>query len=609
MKNNSFCTWFAFLLFLSLFFSSCRTDQNEVEENKFIYAEEGRLYFPDGEELALWGVNLQPCLSWEYNSLFKLIDVPLNSDTLKLATDNAMDEIQKMNCDLIRCHLVPSDYTDDEGNLVETIYLDQLDYMVAEAARRGMYVYLSFLNPNMSFDINVEDVDAATPTHVENSFLKKVDKTGKRAMILDEELISKSQTYIKQLLNRKNPYLGETYKNTAAMAVWEIMNEPLYYSYEQFQETYYYDYYLTWIKEKELQDNEENYKEFRYQEVKNYIDNMYEVVRETGAVQPVVWNCNWHRMIRNREDVFKAIAESKVEVVSFCNYPGQSILKRPYTKNPEDLSRHDFAEFLKNSYTREDWYGWALSPEFKDKAKVVYEFETFYNYSGYLYPAQANFFRAMGAQMASMWHYSMPRYAPYRNGSHHLSLTSTPHKAAAYAIAGELFRSVPLYHDYDTSSTTEQITEDFMFSYEEDLSIFSSDGKYMYSGDVSAVQKPAPPDDVEEILGYGSSPLVSYSGKGIYTMRITDEKIELNIEPDAIHLKPLWGKDWLESLVTKLDYESIHNFKLKLDGWNSDNSEVYRLEKGSKKKIDINATKGLRFKATPGKYEIVKISG
>ena len=609
MKNNPSFLWSVIIVFLFVIITSCKNDPDAVDENLFVYAEEGRLYFPDGEELALWGVNLQTCLSWEYNSLFKLIDVPLNTDTLKLATDNALDEIQKMNCDLIRCHLVPSDFTDDDGNLVETIYLDQLDYMVAAAAERGMYVYLSFLNPNMSFDINVEDVDAATPTHVENSFLKKVDKTGRRGMIMDEELILKSQTYIKQLLNRKNPYLGETYKNIAAMAVWEIMNEPLYYSYKEFQETEYYHDYLTWIKKKELQDNEENYKDYRYQKVRNYIDSMYDVVRGAGAVQPVVWNCNWHRMIRNREDVFKAIAESKVEVVSFCNYPGQSILKRPYTKNPEDLSRHDFAEFLKNSYVKDDWYGWALSPEFKDKAKVVYEFETFYNYSGYLYPAQASFFRAMGVQMASMWHYSMPRYAPYRNGSHHLSLTSTPHKAAAYAIAGEVFRTLPVYHDYDTSSTTEQVTDDFMFSYDKDLSIFSENGKYFYSGDVAVDQKPRPPQDVEEILGYGSSPLVRYSGTGIYTMKISDDKIQLNIEPNAIRMKPLWGKDWLVSLVTKLDYESAHNFELKLDEWNADNVEVFRLGNDKKEKIDLDGNEGLKFEAAPGKYEIVKIAG
>ncbi len=32
----------------------------------FVSMQNGKLYTPGGEELALWGVNLQPCLSWEY---------------------------------------------------------------------------------------------------------------------------------------------------------------------------------------------------------------------------------------------------------------------------------------------------------------------------------------------------------------------------------------------------------------------------------------------------------------------------------------------------------------------------------------------------------------
>ena len=39
-----------------------------LAQNKYVYLEKGRLYHPNGEELALWGVNLQPMLSWEYNS-------------------------------------------------------------------------------------------------------------------------------------------------------------------------------------------------------------------------------------------------------------------------------------------------------------------------------------------------------------------------------------------------------------------------------------------------------------------------------------------------------------------------------------------------------------
>jgi hypothetical protein len=581
-------------------FSSCA--KQTINPSEFVYAKEGRLYFANGEELALWGVNLQPCLSWEYNSLFKLVGLPETAEVLKEATDDALDEIEKMRMDVIRAHLVPSDFCDNDGNLVDTIYLDLLDYMVAEAAKRGMYVYLSFLNPHMSYDIDVEDPSQHSPSVVADTFINEFEKED---LVFDPEFTAKSQNYVTQLLNRTNPYTGKTYKNTPEIALWEVVNEPQYYSYQQLKETRHYTVFKNWATENNLQDNEESFFKFRYDRTLNYINTMYDTIRATGAVQPIVWNCNWHRFITGRRDVFDAIAKSKVEVVSFCNYPGQSILKKPYTKNPEDLSRHDFASFLRDSYTQEDWYDWALTPEFMKKAKVVYEFETFYNYSSYLYPAQAEFFRAMGVQSATMWHYSMPAYAAYRNGSHHLSLTSTPGKAMAYAIAGETFRNTPLYHDYDVESPTEKTGENVMFSYTNDISLYSDAESYLNAGPISDEQLPKPHQSVKHITGLGSSPLVNYSGTGVYSVDVSEDSIAISIEPNATHLKPLWGKDFLVDIVTELDYETSQSMELKLQGWNAENTKLYRLEEGSKQATPLIDGQ-LKFNATPGDYLLVK---
>ncbi len=568
----------------------------------FVYFENGRLYLPDGEEMALYGVNLQPCLSWEYNSLFKLVGIPLDTEILKRSTDKSLDEIQKMNCDVIRAHLVPSDFTDNNGNLVETVYLDQLDYMVAEAAKRGMYVYLTFLNPHMSYDIDVEDPSKHSPSHVADTFINDYER---KDLYCDKEFIQKSKVYLKDLLNRKNPYLKTTYKDTPAIALWEIANEPLFYSYEEVRKTKHIEDYLAWVKKEGREDSPKSYSNYRHDQVLNYINGMYDTIRETGAVQPIVWNCNWHLFIRGNEEVFDAIGKSKVEVVSFCNYPGQSVVKKPYTKNPIDLSRHDFSSFLRNSYKEKDWYRWALRPDFKKKAKVVYEFETFYNYSGYLYPAQALFFRAMGVQSATMWHYSMPDYAPYRNGSHHLSWTSTPHKAASYAVAAAVFRNTPLYHDFDTESPTERSDETILISYEKDLSVFSSKDLFVHSGEVSASETTQPLDGVRRIIGFQSSPVVQYSGTGCYNVEVGDDQIRITIEPNAKQLKPLWGKGFLKEPVVELDYKSPHPFKLKIEGWNAGDCTLYRIEGGERTEISFSGGK-LQFDATPGEYLITK---
>ncbi len=595
--------FFVCIFLFSFISSSC--EDNIQEKDGFIYFKNGRLYFPDGKELSLWGVNLQPNLSWEYNSLFKLVGVPLNADSLKVATDNALDEIKKMNCDLIRCHLTPTDFTDNKGNLVNNIYLDILDYMVAEAAKRGIYSYITFLNPGMAYDIDVEDPGANIPSFVENSFLKGMDRID---ILVDKDIVAKSKNYIQQLLNRENPYLKKAYKNTNAIAVWEIVNEPIYYSYDKLKETVYYSDYKKWASAKNLVDNKEHYSTYRHDLVLTYINDMYDVVRETGAIQPIVWNCNWNRMIVGNEDVFDAIGASKVEVVSFCNYPGQGVLKKPYTKNPEDLTRYDFTSFFKKSYTDKDYYGWIYSEAFKDKAKVAYEFEIFYNQSKYLYPAQADFFRAMGVQMASMWHYSMPRYAPYRNGSHHLSLSSTPNKAAAYTVAGELFRSLPLYHNYDTISPLEKQTKDYMYSYKKDVSVYSSKDIYVHAGDMTGEDMIQPKDGVKEVIGLGNSSLVHYGGNGIYSMAISEDEIKVEIQPNTEQLKPFWGKDFLVSLVTKFDYLTPHIFTINNLEWDVTKCELYRMEGKSKNKMEFIGDDDLSFMAIPGKYLISRKS-
>ena len=128
-----------------------------------------------------------------------------------------------MKCDAVRCHLTPSDFTDDKGNLVETVYLDLLDYMIAEASKRGIYVNISFLN-NMSFDLPYEDPWDHTHFTVEHSFMAKDNHI---SLLFDRDVVEASKNFVKQLLNRRNPYLDIPYKLTPAVAVWEVITKDL----------------------------------------------------------------------------------------------------------------------------------------------------------------------------------------------------------------------------------------------------------------------------------------------------------------------------------------------------------------------------------------------
>lgn len=559
-------------------------------QDNFIYNENGRLYHPNGEEVALWGVNLQPMLSWEYR-LLKGAGVQKDAESINRATDESLDELELIGCRLIRCHLTPADFTDDKGNLVETVFLDALDYMVAEAAKRNIYLYITFINHMGSGE-------------VKNSFMQGYKKDRVK-WIADKEFVKKSKKYITQLLNRENKYSKFQYKADSAVAVWEIINEPDYLKYDTILSGPYAKQYKKWLKRNKLKDGKFTFFKYRQEMVLNYINEMYNMVRKTGAKQPVSWCCNWHRMIIGHEDVFDAISQSKVEAVSFCNYPGQSVCKHPYYENPQDLTKYNYSDWYVDCYEKEEYYGWTLKPEFQSKAKLVYEFETFYNQSAYLYPVMADFFRSMGVQMAAMWQYSMPAYAEYRGGSHVLNIKCTPAKAASFAVAGKIFEETSLLQPYHIESTTEWQTNKYMYSYKKNVSAFSDDNYFYHSADIDNDFKLQASSSVKEIFGYGNSPLVNYTGTSNYIIKISDKELDITIHPDVRYRRELWklhNMDW--GPVTTLDSSENRTLKLNLNNWSKGKYTLYEIKDGVRqKKGTMNE---LTMFLNPGHYLVVK---
>jgi len=571
----------------------CISSQNIHAAQENIYMNNGRLYFPDGKELSLWGVNFQPCLSWEYNGRLRPAGVQLNSADLKKVTDTSLDELQRMGVNMIRCHLTPADFTDANGNLVQTVYLDILDYMVAEAAKRNIYVYLTFINHMGNYFIST-------------SFLNNNAAEYRQKWIFDKSVVAKSKTYVTQLLNRTNPYMDKPYKSIPAIALWELINEPDYYSYTAIQSTAYYSDFLTWITANRSGVNNANtYYDYRKQLVLNYINEMHTLIRAQGALQPVVWNCNWNGFRTGNEDVFEAIAQSDAEVVSFCNYPGQNLVPQDYWSHPVDLTASDYSSYFKNLSDTYNGYGWAKSFEFENKAKVVYEFEELFNQSSYLYPVMAQYYRSFGVQAATMWTYALGKSAPYINGSHFLSLTCTPAKAASFMVAHELFDNTPLYTVYNSTSTNEQTGTNFALSKSKDLSMFVTADKFYYSGDVTNWLPFTVSKKVKNIIGRGNSPLVSYNGTGDYTLKDINNELFITIEPNSIWLRLPWKNDTSNSLVTQLDYTTSNTMSITLDNWGSAVYTLLRINGTQREKVVVlSDLKNISI--IPGNYVVVR---
>ena len=386
-------------------------------QNEYVFLKKGRLYHPNGQELALWGVNLQPMLSWEYNSMMKKAGIPKDAEVWKKMTDKSLDELQLLGANYIRVHLTPGDFTDADGNLVETIYLDLLDYLTAEAPKYGIYICYAFFNHMGRSEVAESFMETSYKIANVIGRPKEVKKKHHKALrMFESNFFEASKKYIKNLLKRTNPYNNKTYNSDANIVAWEIMNEPVFFQRNNLK-IYPQEHrrYQSWLAERGVSDIDKNYFEYRKQRVLQYINGIHDAIRKGGAVVPVIWSLNWHRFRNGHEDIFEAVAESKVEAVAFCTYPGQNIAKQRGGGNYEsfsgDLSSYDFSEWFRRGYNQQARYGWLKSEMFSDKAKVVYEFESFYNHSSYIYPALADFQRSLGAQAAAMWHYSMTDYA------------------------------------------------------------------------------------------------------------------------------------------------------------------------------------------------------
>ena len=562
-----------------------------------IVCRDGVLLYTNGTEVALWGVNLQTAMSWEYNGRLKQAGVPLEAEALKRVADQNLDELVMMRATVLRMHLLPSDFSDAEGNVKDSVFLDALDYTLAGCRKRGIYVYLTLIN---------EMGKAFMP----DSFIAGFDR---RQWIADPVLADKSARYIRALLERENRYTRVPYKDEPAIAVFEIANEPHYVDYAELGSDPQFAPvrrgFEAWCRARGYAGNLNlHYAAFRHETVRAYIDRICTVIRGTGSTKPVVWNLNWPQMIQGHEDVFQAAADSAADGVSFCLYPGQHDVKHPYWANPEDLSGKNYLPFLKASHDEYERLGWALGTRFAKKAKLVYEYETFFNQSSYLYPAMARLFRSLGVQLACMWTYSLTPAAELMAGSHHLNVYCTPQKAASCAIAGEVLAETPRYAPLAWARDDNLAFGSCAVSFANNLSVWRSADTYMQSR-ATSLEPGAPCATVRHVLACGNSPYATYGGTGLYMVDVGSEAVEVRINPDAEFILPPWkgnrkGK-W--EPVTRLDASTPHRFALHHPDWQT-GVRVWRVEGGRPSPVESEGG-APAFSARPGLYRIARAAG
>ncbi|MCB9282736.1 MAG: hypothetical protein H6563_01570 [Lewinellaceae bacterium] len=396
------------------------------------------------------------------------------TDNRKKMIDQDMAHFARMGWDGLRLCLW-GDYqnTDSLGNLIVNDHLDLMDYLILKARERGIYMLLT---PIVTYSSQWPDaMDDTLSARGFSTYFKKEE------LGTNTNAIMAQQNYLQQLLNHVNPYTGVAIKDEPSILFIEMINEPWHHPEDVEAATY-------------------------------YINSLIFAVRTTG--------CNKLLFHNYSQDFRMAVPLQKSDIngVSFAWYPSGLVAGHTLTGNYLPVV-DEFPQMLK--------------PELAKKSRIVYEFDSPDMTNGYMYPAMARTFRAAGAQFAAMFSYDMLATAPYNLGwqTHYLNMVYTPSKAVSAILAAEVMRKAPMYKNYGKYPANTTFGP-FRISYEEDLGEMVTEEKFIYSNDTRTV---APsPGNLKQIIGYGSSPLVSYQGKGIYFLdKIQSGVWRLEVYPDA----------------------------------------------------------------------------
>jgi hypothetical protein len=379
--------------------------------------------------------------------------------------------------------------SDSAGNLIDNDHLDLQDYLIARARERGIYMLFS---PIQLYGSNWPDAlqDTSPP-----GFGRRF---GKGKMGTDSAAIAAQVNYLKQILNHVNRYTHVALKDEPAILFIELVNEP-------------------WHHPDDLPGSI------------RYINALTDAVRSTGCTKLIFYN------ISQDFRIGEAIRRSRAQGLTFGWYPtGLN-------------SGHELA----GNYLRSVDSFPAMGGDLARLPRIVYEFDSPDLRTGTMYPAMARTMRTVGAQFAAMFAYDMLGTASRNLGwqTHYLNLVYTPRKAMSAIIAAEAMRRLPRLQAYGAYPQNTRFG-DFHVSADSNLGELVARDAFLYAGSTSS----RPPDlaALRRIAGYGSSPVVTYSGEGVYFLdKVRPGVWRLEVYPDAAPVRDPFEAPNPDKVVTR----------------------------------------------------------
>lgn len=410
------------------------------------------------------------------------------------AIDDDVYHMARLGFNAFRVHVWDNEIADSAGNLLNNEHLRLFDYLIAKLKARNIKI---FLTPLAYWRGGYPEPEPNT-----GAFSSRYDK---REVLVTEDAIKAQETYLQQLLQHVNPYTKSTYGNDKDVIALEINNEPHHSGPRE--------------------------------GVASYIRRMIAAVRSTGWNKPVFYN------ISESPSYAGVVASAAIDGVSFQWYPTGLVAGRTLQGN-----------YLPHVDQYKIPFGDSLVA-FRNKARMVYEFDAGDVAGSYMYPAMARSFRTAGFQWATQFAYD-PMATAYGNTeyqTHYVNLAYTPSKAISLLIAGKAFHQVPRlkkYEAYPQDSTFEA----FRVSYLANLSEMNSETEFYYSNTTTTAPKNS--TKLQHIAGVGTSPIVAYSGTGAYFLdRIEEGVWRLEVMPDAVQIRDPFAKASPQKEVVRIQWQ------------------------------------------------------
>jgi hypothetical protein len=312
--------------------------------------------------------------------------------------------------------------------------------------------------------------------------------------------------------------------------------------------------------------------------VTRYINRLAAAVRATGWSKPLFYN------ISQNPFYAAAVAASDVNGFSFQWYPTGLVYGQERRGN-----------YLPNV----DSYPIPFDSiaAFRDKARMVYEFDAADVLASYMYPAMVRSFRASGFQWATQFAYD-PLALAYANTeyqTHYLNLAYTPSKAISLLIAARAFHRLPRGQRFGTYPV-DSVFDVFRVSYRESLSEMNSGSEFYYSNPTGS--RPIDATRLEHVAGVGSSLVVHYGGTGAYFLdKVGAGLWRLEMMPDAVSIRNPFGKPAPDREVTRIEWRE-HAIDISLP----DLGEEFSIKGLNAENHYTGVAAGGHFSLSPGTY-------